>query len=231
MIDLYSWTTPNGHKVHILLEETGLEYRVHPVNIRGGDQFDAEFLRISPNNKIPAIIDSDGPDGNSLSLFESGVILIYLAEKTGRFLPTEPGDRYRTLQWLMFQVGGVGPMLGQAHHFIKYAPRRIAYAVDRYTKETHRLYGVLDRQLSSTPYLAGDYSIADIATFPWVRRHPIHDVDLDDFPNVKRWFETIGERPAVGRGLQVLAEEEKAAPVDDTDAFEYLFGETQYRRR
>lgn len=231
MIDLYSWTTPNGHKVHILLEETGVAYCAHPVNIRAGDQFDAQFLRVSPNNKIPAIIDGNGPDGMPVTLFESGAILIYLAEKTGDFLPAEGPDRYRTLQWLMFQMGGIGPMLGQAHHFIKYAPQRIDYAIERYTNETHRLYGVLDRQLGSTPYLAGRYSIADIATFPWVHRHPIHKVELEDFPNVKRWFKTIAQRPAVQRGLQVLAEEEKAASVDDEKAFEYMFGATQYQRR
>src|SRR6185312_7144428 len=170
MIDLYSWATPNGHKIHIMLEETGLEYRVHPIDIGAGDQFTPAFLAISPNNKIPAIVDSNGPDGAPISLFESGAILIYLAEKTGKLLPHEPAGRYATLQWLMFQVGGLGPMLGQTHHFRIYAPQQIEYAVSRYTNEAKRLYGVMDKQLGQSAYLAGnDYTIADIAAFPWTR--------------------------------------------------------------
>lgn len=231
MIDLYSWTTPNGHKVHILLEEAGIEYRAHPVNIRAGDQFESDFLRISPNNRIPAIIDSDGPGGEPISLFESGAILVYLAEKTGQFLSSDPVTRYKTLQWLMFQMGGVGPMFGQAHHFIKYAPERIDYAVDRYHNEAKRLYNVLDRRLEASEYLAGDYSIADMATFPWVRRHEVHEVDLAEFSNVERWFRQIDARAAVQRGIAVLTDAE-AQTVDEPDkAFEVMFGKTQYMRR
>ncbi len=167
MIDLYTWPTPNGHKIHIMLEETGLEYNVIPVNIGTGDQFEPDFLEISPNNKMPAMVDSDGPDGQPISLFESGAMLIYLAEKTGQFLPSDPRGRFEVLCWLMFQMGGVGPMLGQAHHFRAYAPEQIPYAVDRYTNEAGRLYGVIDKRLEGRDYLAGDYSIADIATMPW----------------------------------------------------------------
>ncbi len=231
MIDLYSWTTPNGHKVHIALEEAGLAYRAHPVNIRAGDQFEPGFLRISPNNRIPAIVDRDGPGGQEISLFESGAILIYLAEKTGRFLSTDPATRYKTLQWLMFQMGGVGPMFGQAHHFIKYAPERIGYAVDRYHNEAKRLYNVLDRQLESSEYLSGDYSIADMATFPWVRRHEVHEVDLAAFPHVQRWFGQIEARSAVQRGLAVLTDAEAEATDEPDKAFEVMFGKTQYQRR
>ena len=170
MIDVYTWATPNGHKVHIMLEECGLEYKVHPINIGAGDQFGEAFLKISPNNKIPAIVDSDGPDGKPISLFESGAILLYLAGKTSKFLPEDVRGKYDALQWLMFQMGGVGPMLGQAHHFRIYAPEKIEYAVNRYTNEAKRLYGVIDKQLSTHPWLAGDsYSIADMATFPWLR--------------------------------------------------------------
>jgi GST-like protein len=204
MIDLYSWQTPNGFKVSIMLEETELPYRVHPVNIGQGEQFDPEFLKISPNNKIPAIVDPDGPGGKPISLFESGVILIYLADKTGRFHAADPGNRYRELEWLMFQMGGVGPMFGQAHHFRKHVKEPVPYAFERYTKETHRLYGVLDRRLAEHAYLAGeDYTIADIATWPWVSRFEWHGIDWADFPNVKRWFDEIWERPAVKRGRVV----------------------------
>lgn len=198
MIDVYSWATPNGHKIHIMLEECGLAYTAHPIDIGAGDQFTPEFLAISPNNKVPAIIDSDGPGGKPLALFESGAILIYLAEKTGRFLSNEPAARYATLQWLMFQMGGLGPMLGQAHHFRLYAPEKIDYAVNRYTSEAGRLYGVMDRQLAVHAYLAGnDYSIADIAAFPWTRSWKNQGINLDDFPNVKRWYDTISAREAV----------------------------------
>jgi GST-like protein len=229
MIDAYSWATPNGHKVHIMLEETGLEYRAHPIDIGAGDQFKPEFLAISPNNKIPAIVDSEGPGGKPISLFESGAILIYLAEKTGKFLPTEPVARYTTLQWLMFQMGGIGPMLGQTHHFRIYAPERIEYAINRYSNETKRLYGVMEKQLGKTQYLAGDdYTIADIATFPWTRSWQNQGIELAEFPNVKRWHEAIAARPAVVRGVDVLASARK--PVMDDKAKEMLFGATQYAK-
>lgn len=227
MIDVYSWATPNGHKVHIMLEECGLEYRAHPIDIGAGDQFKPEFLAISPNNKIPAITDHDGPGGNPLSLFESGAILQYLAEKTGKFLPTDPAARYTTLGWLMFQMGGVGPMLGQTHHFRIYAPEKISYAIERYTNETRRLYGVMNRRLSQHAYLAGDaYTIADIATFPWTRSWKNQGIELGEFPNVQKWHETIAARPAVLRGVEVLASLRK--PLVDDKAREVLFGATQY---
>ena len=230
MIDVYTWPTPNGHKVHIMLEECGLPYAVHPIDIRAGDQFSPEFLRISPNNKIPAIVDHDGPDGRPISLFESGAILVYLAGKTGKFLPRSTRGKYEVLQWLMFQMGGVGPMLGQTHHFRMYAPETIAYAIDRYTNEAKRLYGVLDRRLEATgAYLGGrQYSIADIATWPWIRSHANQGVDLADFPQVRRWFETIGARRPVARAITVLADRRK--PLDDK-ARENLFGATQYEAR
>lgn len=227
MIDLYSWATPNGHKIHIMLEETGLEYRVHPIDIGAGDQFKPEFLAVSPNNKIPAIVDSDGPEGSPISLFESGAILVYLAEKTGRFLPSDPKSRYATLQWLMFQMGGLGPMLGQTHHFRIYAPQQIEYAVNRYTNEAKRLYGVMDRQLGKTAYLAGDeYTIADIAAFPWTRSWRNQGLELANFPNVARWHETIAARPAVQRGVEVLMSARRE--LTDDKAREMLFGATQY---
>jgi GSH-dependent disulfide-bond oxidoreductase len=203
MIDFYTWTTPNGRKVSIMLEETGLPYRVHAIDISKGDQFKPEFVAINPNSKIPAIVDPEGPDGKPISIFESGAILIWLAEKTGQFLATDQRRRSEALQWLMFQMGGVGPMFGQAHHFRKFAPEPVPYAIERYTKEAQRLYGVLDRRLAEAPYLAGDYSIADMATYPWVARHEWQGVSLDEHPNVKRWFEAIGARPAVQRGMAV----------------------------
>jgi GST-like protein len=230
MIDVYSWATPNGHKIHIMLEELGLEYKVIPIDIGAGDQFMPDFLAISPNNKIPAIIDSDGPNGRPLALFESGAILFYLAEKTGKFLPLDPVGRYTTMQWLMFQMGGVGPMLGQAHHFRIYAPEKIEYAVNRYSNEAKRLYGVMDTQLGVTRYLAGnDYSIADIATFPWTRSWKNQGIELDEFPNVKRWFDEISARPAVIRGVEVLASARKELTGDKQR--EVLFGAQQYARR
>ncbi|MGO4302721.1 MULTISPECIES: glutathione binding-like protein [unclassified Cupriavidus] len=230
MIDVYTWATPNGHKVHIMLEECGLEYKVHPINIGAGDQFGEDFLKISPNNKIPAIVDSDGPDGQPISLFESGAILLYLAGKTGKFLPDDVRGKYDALQWLMFQMGGVGPMLGQAHHFRIYAPEKIEYAVNRYTNEAKRLYGVIDKQLSKHAWLAGDsYSVADIATFPWLRSWQNQGVELDDYPHLKRWFNEIAERPAVKRGVEVLAKERK--PLQSDKEREILFGATQYQRR
>lgn len=230
MIDVYSWPTPNGHKVHIMLEECGLPYRAIPVDIGAGDQFKADFLAISPNNKIPAIVDADGPDGKPIALFESGAILIYLAGKTGLFLGKTDREKYEALQWLMFQMGSVGPMLGQAHHFRMYAPEKITYAVDRYTNETKRIYGVIDKQLEKTTYLAGEeYGIADIATFPWTRSFANQGVDWAEFPNAKRWFDAISQRPAVQRGVQVLADLRK--PLDNDKAREVLFGKTQYAKK
>jgi len=230
MIDVYSWPTPNGHKVHIMLEECGLPYRAHAIDIGAGDQFGADFLAISPNNKIPAITDPDGPDGKPISLFESGAILIYLAGKTGKFLGTTDREKFTTLQWLMFQMGGFGPMLGQAHHFRLYAPEQIEYAVNRYTNEAKRLYGVLDVQLGKTAYLAGDnYTIADIATFPWARSWKNQGIELADFPHVKRWFDAISARPAVERGVTVLADRRK--PLTDSKAKDVLFGNQQYQKR
>lgn len=230
MIDVYSMATPNGHKVHIMLEECGLPYRAHNIDIGEGDQFSPAFLSISPNNKIPAIVDADGPDGKPMSLFESGAILVYLAGKAGRYIGDTDRERFTVLQWLMFQMGGVGPMLGQAHHFRIYAPEKIDYAINRYTNEARRLYGVMDKRLSKSAFLAtDDYTIADIATFPWTRSWKNQGVELDDFPNVKRWFEEISARPAVQRGVKVLADLRK--PLTDDKARELLFGNTQYLRR
>jgi GST-like protein len=204
MIDLYTWGTPNGRKASVMLEECGLKYDVHKIDIGKGDQFKPEFLAVNPNGKIPAIVDRDGPDGKPISVFESGAILIYLAEKTGSaLLPADPRRRTAVLQWLMFQMGGVGPMFGQAHHFIRFAPEKVPYGIERYSKETRRLYGVMDRRLGEAAYLAGDYSIADIATYPWVARHEYHEVKLEDFPNVKRWFDAISARPAVAKGMAI----------------------------
>ena len=231
MIDLYSWATPNGHKVHIMLEETGIPYRVHGVNIRTGEQFAPEFLRISPNNRIPAIVDPDGPAGRPLSLFESGAILVYLAGKSGKLLPQDLNDRYTALQWLMWQMGGVGPMFGQANHFRAYAVEKIAYAIERYTNEANRLTGVLDRRLAEARFLAGDeYSIADIAVFPWMRNPERRGIDMNAYPNAKRWFDEIAARPAVQRGVKVLVAESDRAPLDDR-AREVMFGKTQFERR
>ena len=230
MIDVYSWATPNGHKVHIMLEECGLPYTVHAVDIGAGDQFKPEFLAISPNNKIPAIVDSDGPDGKPISLFESGAILIYLAGKTGRFMPGSVRGKYDVLQWVMFQMGGIGPMLGQAHHFRIYAPEKIEYAINRYTNEARRLYGVMDKRLGQSRFLAGnDYTIADIATWPWTRSWKNQGIQLDDFPNVKRWFDTIAARAAAQRGVQVLDKARK--PLTDDKARDILFGTSQYAKR
>jgi GST-like protein len=203
LIDLYTWSTPNGRKVSIMLEETGLPYRVHPIDIGRGDQFSPEFLAINPNNRIPAIVDQDGPEGKPFPLFESGAILLYLAWKTGRFLPQPVTRQFECMQWLMFQMGGVGPMFGQVHHFLRSAPEPVPYAIERYTREARRLYKVLDGHLDKHAYLADEYSVADIATYPWVARHDWHKVDLAEFPAVKRWFDTIGARPAVQAGMQV----------------------------
>lgn len=230
MIDLYTWPTPNGHKIHIMLEELGLEYNVVPVNIGVGDQFKPEFLAISPNNKMPAIVDHDGTGGTAYSMFESGAILIYLAEKTGRFIPSEVRGRYDVIQWIMFQMGHIGPMLGQNHHFRRYAPEKIPYAIERYTNEAARLYGVLDKRLEGREYLVGEYSIADIANYPWLRSHEAQGQDLNDFPNVKRWYEEIEARPAVQRGVEVLSEETRKGEMSEVER-EQLFGSAQYERR
>ena len=230
MIEVYSWATPNGHKVHIMLEECGLPYRAIPVNIGAGAQFDPSFLAISPNNKIPAIVDPDGLDGRPISLFESGAILLYLAAKTGRFLPEGLRERWEVLQWLMFQMGGVGPMLGQAHHFRIYAPEKLPYAIERYTNEARRLYGVLDRRLAKSRYIGcNEYSIADIATFPWLRSWKNQGIAWSDYPHLKGWFDEIAARPAVARGVEVLADLRK--PLNDDAARSVLFGTEQYKRR
>jgi len=230
MIEVYSWATPNGHKVHVMLEECGLAYRVIPVNIGAGDQFKPEFLKISPNNKIPAIVDPDGPDGEPISVFESGAILLYLAAKTGRFLPADLRGKYRMLEWLMFQMGSVGPMLGQAHHFRLYAPEKLTYAIDRYSNEAKRLYGVIDKRLGQSRYIAADeYTIADIAIFPWLRSWKNQGIELDDYPSLKAWFDGIAARPAVQRGVEVLAALRK--PIRTDAEREVLFGATQYQRR
>ena len=230
MIQVYSWPTPNGHKVHIMLEECGLPYEAIPVDIGAGAQFKPDFLAISPNNKIPAITDPQGPDGKPISLFESGAILTYLAGKTGRFLPKSDRDKYEVLQWLMFQMGGVGPMLGQAHHFRMYAPEKIGYAIDRYSNEAKRIYGVIDRRLAASRYLGGkDYSIADVATFPWLRSWKNQGIELAEYPHLHKWFDTIAARPAVQRGVEVLAALRK--PITGDKEREILFGSTQYQRR
>ena len=230
MIEVYSWATPNGHKVHVMLEECGLAYRAHAVDIGAGAQFTPEFLAISPNNKIPAIVDPNGPDGAPISLFESGAILLYLAGKTGRLLPASARGRYEVLEWLMFQMGGVGPMLGQAHHFRLYAPEKIEYAVNRYTNEAKRLYGVMNKRLAKSKYIAGsEYSIADIAIFPWLRSWKNQGIDWNDFPHLKGWFDEIAARPAVQRGVEVLAAQRK--PLVDDQTREALFGARQYRQR
>jgi len=229
MIDVYSWATPNGHKIHIMLEECGLPYQAHPVNIGVGDQFKPEFLKISPNNRVPAIVDSEGPDGKPISLFESGAILVYLAAKTGKFMPKSDREKYQVLQWLMFQMGGVGPMLGQNHHFRLYAPEKIEYAINRYTNEAKRLYGVMNKQLASHKYIAGNsYSIADIAIFPWLRNWKNQGMDWADYPYLKAWFDKIGERPAVKRGVEVLAHLRK--PLVDDKARDTLFGAGQLQK-
>ena len=234
MIQVYSWPTPNGHKVHIMLEECGLrlgrDWKAIPVNIGAGEQFTPEFLKISPNNKIPAIVDPHGPDGKPISLFESGAILLYLAAKTGKFLPRSDRAKYEVLQWLMFQMGSVGPMLGQTHHFRQYAPEKIEYAINRYTNETRRLYGVMNKQLATHKIMAGNqYSIADIAIFPWVPSWKNQGIDLAEFPHLKAWFDKISNRLAVKRGVEVLASLRK--PITGDKEREVLFGKTQYEKR
>ena len=232
MIDLYSWPTPNGHKLHIMLEETGLNYTVHAVNISEGEQFDPFFLSISPNNRIPAMVDSDGPDGKSFSLFESGAMLIYLAEKSGQLLPTEAGTRYKVLQWLMFQMGGIGPMFGQSNHFINYAPEKISYAMNRYKNECIRLYNVMETQLGDEEYMAGDYSIADIAIYPWAMNWKRRELPLDNYPNLKRWLDAVAARAAVEKGMKVLADRRRNTDnsgLSDKER-EILFGKTQFEK-
>ena len=231
MIDLYSWPTPNGHKIHIMLEELGLEYNVHPVNIGKGEQFGEAFLRISPNNRIPAMFDQDGPENKPISLFESGAILIYLADKGGKFLSQDPQARYLTFQWLMWQMGGVGPMFGQSNHFSHYAIDKIDYAIDRYNNECRRLYNVLDNRLADEDFLAGEYSIADIATFPWARSYERRGVNISEFTNVGRWLDRVFERPAVQRGVKILTDlkqENKSFTDEERDV---LFGTTQFKKR
>lgn len=230
MIELYYWTTPNGHKITIFLEETGLPYVIKPVNIGAGEQFKPEFLAISPNNRIPAIVDLAPADGGApISVFESGAILQYLAEKTGRFLPSDVRGRVEVMQWLFWQMGGLGPMAGQNHHFRQYAPEKIPYAIDRYVKETERLYGVLDERLASRPFVAGEYSIADMACYPWIVPHENQGQNLAEFPNLARWFTSIRERPAVVRAYE-RANEVKAGAVVDEAAKKVLFGQGRRRR-
>jgi GST-like protein len=226
MIDLHYWTTPNGHKITLFLEEAGLPYRIHPVNIGKGEQFDPAFLAIAPNNRIPAIVDQAPADGGApISIFESGAILLYLAEKTGQFIPADLRGRTEVLQWLFWQMGGLGPMAGQNHHFVQYAPERIAYAMERYVKETARLYAVLDKRLADREFIAGaHYSIADMASYPWVVPHERQQQNLDDFPNLKRWFTAIAARPATQRAY-ALADTINKKPVMDEDAKKIMFGQ------
>ncbi len=225
MIDLYYWTTPNGHKITLFLEEAGLEYSIHPINIGKGDQFAPEFLKISPNNRIPAIVDNNPNDhGDAISVFESGAILQYLAEKTGRFLSDNLRLKTQTLEWLNWQMGGLGPMAGQNHHFGQYAPEKIEYAIKRYVKETARLYGVLDRRLENREFIVNDYSIADMACYPWVVPHERQQQDLNDFPNLKRWFDTIAARPATQRAYALVEQVNPGQPPNNDEAKKILFG-------
>lgn len=226
MIDLYYWTTPNGHKITMFLEESGLPYTIHPINIGQGDQLKPEFLRIAPNNRIPAIVDQAPQDGGEpISLFESGAILQYLAEKTGQFLSADLRVRTETLQWLYWQMGGLGPMAGQNHHFNVYAPVKIEYAIDRYVRETGRLYGVLNKHLEQRDFIAGDYSIADMASYPWIVSHQRQSQNLDDFPHLKRWFQRIGERPATRRAYALVEQINPGSPAHDDKARQILFGQ------
>ncbi len=232
MIEAWTWPTPNGHKVHIALEELGLPYKVIPINIGQGEQFKPEFLAITPNHRIPAIVDPDGPGGKRLTLFESGAILIYLSEKTGgKLIPADPARRYTCLQWLMFQMGGVGPMFGQYNHFANYAVDKLPYAIERYTNEVKRLHRVLETRLGEAPYLAGEeYSMADIATFPWVRNPDRRGISFDDYPHIRRWHDAIAARPAVQRGVAVLAENQRRGQMTEKER-ENLFGATQFSKR
>jgi GST-like protein len=232
VIDLYTWPTPNGHKIHIMLEETGLEYKVHPIDIGAGDQFKPEFLKISPNNKMPAMVDRDGPGGKPMALAESGAMLFYLATKTGKFLPQGIRERWQVMQWVMFQMGHIGPMLGQAHHFLQYAPEKIEYAMKRYSSEANRLYGVVDKRLQESEWIAcNEYTIADMAIFPWLRAPERQGVDIEHFPTLKRWRERIAARPAVKRGVEVLADRRRQTPSFSKEQAEVLFGATQYAKR
>ncbi len=225
MIELYYWTTPNGHKITIFLEEAGMDYEIHPVNISTGEQFAEAFLRIAPNNRIPAIRDTAPADGGApISIFESGAILEYLAEKSGEFLPAVPRDKYNVLQWLYWQMAGLGPMAGQNHHFVQYAPERIPYAMERYVKETNRLYGVLNKQLADKEYIAGAYSIADMACYPWIVPYERQQQNLDDFPNLKRWFNAMAARPAVQRAYARAKEVNEASTVTP-ESRTILFGQ------
>ncbi len=229
MIDLYTWPTPNGHKIHIMLEETGLPYKVIPIDIGAGDQFKPEFLKISPNNKMPAMVDSDGPDGKPMALAESGAMLFYLASKTGKFLPESIRERWQVMQWVMFQMGHIGPMLGQAHHFLQYAPEKIEYAMNRYRNEANRLYGVVEQRLAESKFVACDqYTIADMSIMPWMRFPERQGVNIDEYPNVKRWRDGIAARPAVQRAVQVLADRRR--PQMTPEQRENLFGAKQYAK-
>jgi GSH-dependent disulfide-bond oxidoreductase len=228
MIELYSWPTPNGHKVHIMLEELGVPYDVHAINIDTGNQFKPEFLAISPNNKMPAIIDTEGPDGKPIAVFESGAILLYLADKHGTFMPTEPRAYWEAMKWLMFQMGGVGPMFGQANHFLGYAPEKIPYAMNRYRNEAGRLYGVMDTRLEGREYFCDDYTIVDMAIYPWAWRFDRREQNPNDFPNVKRWCETMLARPGVARGMQVLVDQRK--DERSPEEWKLLFGDQRALR-
>jgi GST-like protein len=231
MIDVHYWPTPNGHKVTMLLEEAGLEYRIFPVDIGRGEQFRPEFLKISPNNRIPAIVDHNPKEGGTISLFESGAILLYLAEKVGRFIPSDLPGRVEVLQWLFWQVAGLGPMAGQNHHFSQYAPERLPYAIDRYVKETNRLYGVLDTRLADRPFVAGErYTIADMASYPWVVPYERQGQNLEDFPNLKRWFDHVHDRPATIRAYEVGERHRQRDSTVDEEARRVLFGQTARRR-
>lgn len=232
MLEVWTWPTPNGHKVHITLEELELRYKVVPVNIGKGEQFKADFLAITPNHRIPAIVDPDGPNGKPLKLFESAAIMIYLSEKAGgRLIPKDSVRRYTCLQWMMFQMGGVGPMFGQYNHFANYAVEKIPYAIERYSKEVQRLHRVLNKRLAEAEFLAGqEYSLADIVTFPWIRNPERRNITLDDYPHVKRWHDTVAARPAVQRGVAVLAEHQRRGPMTDAER-EVMFGRTQFAMR
>ncbi|MBA2693811.1 MAG: glutathione S-transferase family protein [Rubrobacter sp.] len=231
-IDVYFWPTPNGNKITIFLEEAGLPYNIIPINIGAGDQFKEEFLEFSPNNKMPAIIDPEGPDGQPISIFESGAILVYLGEKTSKFLPVDARSRYRTIEWLMFQMGGVGPMLGQNHHFRQYAPEKIEYAIDRYTNEATRLYNVIDKRLENNEFIAGgEYTIADMAIWPWLTNHENQGQDLGSFPNLARWYWEMDARPAVKTAMEKGKKVSESGLTMDDAAKEQLFGGSQYQRR
>jgi GSH-dependent disulfide-bond oxidoreductase len=232
MIEVWTWPTPNGHKVHIALEELGLPYKVVPVNIGKGDQFKPDFLAITPNHRIPAIVDTDGPGGKPITLFESAAIMIYLSEKTGgKLIPADPFGRYTCLQWMMFQMGGVGPMFGQYNHFANYAVEKIPYAVERYTNEVNRLHRVLEKRLSEAEYLAGpEYSMADIITFPWIRNPDRRNVDLNHYPHLRRWHDAVAARPAVQRGVEVLADNQRRGAMTDAER-DVMFGKTQFAAR